>query len=106
MNTVRDILFKDGQFYYKLSDILEILKSLGTKITKKQFVKQIDKEVKKDHSLFYNACLSDTYFYKGEELYISVRIFNFLEDKFIKRFKPLFPFIDDYIQMRKEEKVR
>lgn len=97
----KEILFKDGQFYYKLSDILEILESLGTKITKKQFVKQIDKELKdKNHSLFYNACFSDTYFYKGEELYISVRIFNFLEDKFIKKFKPLFPFIDYYIQTR------
>lgn len=95
----REILFKDGQFYYKLSDILEILESLGTKITKKQFIKQIDKELKK-HSIFYNMCLSDTYFYKGEEVYISVRIFRFLEDKFIKKFKPLFPFIDYYIQTR------
>ena len=95
----REILFKDGQFYYKLSDILEILESLGTKITKKQFIKQIDKTLKK-HSIFYNMCLSDTYFYKCEEVYISVRIFNFLEDKFIKKFKPLFPFIDYYIQTR------
>lgn len=95
----REILFKDGQFYYKLSDILEILKSLGTKITKKQFIKQIDKEVKK-HSIFYSTCLSDTYFYKGKEVYISVGIFRFLEDKFIKKFKPLFPFIDYYIQTR------
>ena len=95
----REILFKDGQFYYKLSDVLEILESLGTKITKKQFIKQIDKEHKK-HSIFYSLCLSDTYFYKGEELYISVIIFNFLEDKFIKKFKPLFPFIDYYIETR------
>lgn len=95
----REILFKDGQFYYKLSDVLEILDSLGTKITKKQFIKQLDKEYKK-HSIFFNMNLSDTYFYKGEELYISVRIFNFLEDKFIKKFKPLFPFIDYYIQTR------
>ena len=95
----REILFKDGQFYYKLSDILEILESLGTKITKEQFIKQIDKEHKK-HTIFGSLCFSDTYFYKGKELYISVRIFNFLEDKFIKKFKPLFPFIDYYIQTR------
>ena len=44
--------------------------------------------------------LSTTVLKICEEVYISVRIFNFLEDKFIKKFKPLFPFIDYYIQTR------